>query len=265
MMLDEKFFKHLAASGLSPATIALRRAHLDRFAREINGDLAAASTEDLESFLANTAWANDYRRSMRSSLRAYFGWLHATGRRRDNPAAILPKVKPSPPRPRPTPDLALKAAMRDADEDEVLMIRLGVEAGMRRGEVCKVHAADLVEDLGGRSLIVKGKGGKVRMIPLEDSLAAAIERRGRETGGFLFPGAIEGHISPAWLGKRISRLMPEGVTMHSLRHRFATRVYDATGDLLATQQLLGHSSPSVTQLYVEVDRRRLRKAVKAAA
>ncbi|WP_196332725.1 tyrosine-type recombinase/integrase [Trueperella pyogenes] len=145
------------------------------------------------------------------------------------------------------------------------MIRLGVEAGMRRGEVCKVHARDLVEDLGGRSLIVTGKGGKTRIIPLEDSLAAAIERRGIETGGFLFPGAIDGHISPAWLGKRISRLMPEGVTMHSLRHRFATRVYDATGDLLATQQLLGHSSPSVTQTYVQVDRRRLRKAVKAAA
>ncbi|WP_461004435.1 tyrosine-type recombinase/integrase [Trueperella pyogenes] len=264
-MVEESYFRHLAASGLSTATIALRRAHLDRFAREINTDLSAVTTENLETFLSNAAWANDYRRSLRSSMRSYFGWLHATGRRQDNPAAILPKVKPTPPRPRPTPDLALKAAIRDAANDELLMIRLGVEAGMRRGEVCKVHARDLVEDLGGRSLIVTGKGGKTRIIPLEDSLAAAIERRGIETGGFLFPGAIDGHISPAWLGKRISRLMPEGVTMHSLRHRFATRVYDATGDLLATQQLLGHSSPSVTQTYVQVDRRRLRKAVKAAA
>ncbi|WP_311777441.1 tyrosine-type recombinase/integrase [Trueperella abortisuis] len=264
-MIDNRFFKHLAASGLSEGTIKLRRAHLERFERELAADIGAASAEALEEILGRPGWSRDYRRSLRATMRLYFGWLHATGRRDDNPALLLPKIKAAPPRPRPTPDLALAAALRDASEDEALMIRLGVEAGLRRGEVCKVHGHDLVDDLGGRSLMVTGKGDKTRSVPLSDSLARAVERRAKVTGGYLFPGAIEGHISPAWCGRRVSRLMPDGVTMHSLRHRFATRVYDATGDLLATQKLLGHSSPAVTQVYVEVDRRRLRAAACAAA
>lgn len=264
-MIDNRFFKHLAASGLSEGTIKLRRAHLERFERELAADIGEASAEALEEILGRPGWSRDYRRSLRATMRLYFGWLHATGRRDDNPALLLPKIKAAPPRPRPTPDLALAAALRDASEDEALMIRLGVEAGLRRGEVCKVHGRDLVDDLGGRSLIVTGKGDKTRSVPLSDSLARAVERRAKVTGGYLFPGAIDGHISPAWCGRRVSRLMPDGVTMHSLRHRFATRVYDATGDLLATQKLLGHSSPAVTQVYVEVDRRRLRAAACAAA
>lgn len=264
-MINDRFFSHLAAAGLSPATIALRRAHLERFARDIRQDIDAATVEDLEEFLARPGWTNDYRRSLRATMRTYFAWLQATGRRQDNPAVLLPKIKAAPPRPRPTPDLALAAALRDADEDTALMIRLGVEAGLRRGEVCKVHGRDLIDDLDGRTLVVLGKGNKTRYVPLSDSLARAVQRRAEETGGYLFPGKIDGHISAAWCGRKVSRLMPEGVTMHSLRHRFATRVYDATGDLLATQQLLGHASPAVTQAYVKVDRRRLRAAVGAAA
>jgi site-specific recombinase XerD len=49
--------------------------------------------------------------------------------------------------------------------------------------------------------------------------------------------------------------------VHQLRHTFATRVYETTGDLLITQQLLGHASPATTAIYAQVSGSRLRDAV----
>lgn len=261
----EHFFIHLAAAGRSKGTLALRKSHLQRFERFIGHDLETATVEELESFLAGDFKA-EYKRSVRSTFRQFYTWLQATGRRTDNPAHSLLPIAPSQPRPRPTPTPALERALQGADEDETLMIRLGVEAGMRRGEVAVVHELDLFEDLGGWSLVVHGKGSRERVAPLNDGLARTLLVRFRKQPGWLFPGHVDGHISAAWIGKRVSRLLPDGVTMHSLRHRFATRAYIASDrDLLVVQQLLGHSSPTVTQRYVQVEDMRLRAVSVAAA
>lgn len=261
----EKYLNHLAAGGQSRHTIALRRAQLRRLSAYLPCPLAEASTSLLEGYLGRSDLSNEYRRSLRAAMRGYYGYLQATGARLDNPAAQLPKIKPRPPKPRPTPDLAYQRALKDATDVERLMLRLGAEAGLRRGEVAQVHSRDLLDDLGGTSLLVHGKGGRQRLVPLTDSLAGALRSHFKTHGpGFAFPGKDAGHLSAAYVGKRISRLLPDGVTMHSLRHRFATRVYAASADLLATQQLLGHASPSTTQLYVAVDGARLRSAVEAA-
>lgn len=143
------------------------------------------------------------------------------------------------------------------------MIRLAAEAGLRRGEVAVVHSRDLLKDLAGKSLLVHGKGDKDRVVPLCESLGRELAVRMRKQPGWLFPGNIGGHISPAWVGKRVGRLLPEGITMHSLRHYFATGTYRRSRDLLAVQQLLGHTSPAITQLYVQVDQDRLRAALAA--
>ncbi|MDD7687530.1 MAG: tyrosine-type recombinase/integrase [Actinomycetaceae bacterium] len=171
-----------------------------------------------------------------------------------------------PPRPRPVSDIAYYGAKRDADAGELLMLRFAAEAGLRRGEVAQIHESDFIRDLLGFSLLVHGKGGKERHVPLEDSLAREALRTIREQGGgYLFPGNDNGHLSARWIGKRISRLLPDGVTMHALRHRFATKIYSGSHDILATQQLLGHASPATTQLYVGVDAARLRDVARAAA
>lgn len=144
-----------------------------------------------------------------------------------------------------------------------MMIRLASEAGLRRGEVARVHARDVVADLLGSSLIVHGKGGKDRQVPITESLAAAI--KAGAAGGYLFPGADAGHLAPATIGALVSRVLPSGVSMHDLRRGFATRAYQATGDLLSVQELLGHASPETTLAYVTVAPARLRAAVMAAA
>ena len=143
-----------------------------------------------------------------------------------------------------------------------LAARLSVELGMRRGEVACVNVdRDLIDSSDGAALIVHGKGGKTRVIPITESLAGEL----RKYRGFVFPGNIGGHISPEWLGKLLSRSMPAGVSMHALRHRFTTRAYRATRDLVAVQRVLGHASPETTLVYLQMSDDALRRVVEAAA
>jgi integrase len=83
--------------------------------------------------------------------------------------------------------------------------------------------------------------------------------------GYVFPGQDDGHLSPRYVGKLLATLLPEGWTMHTLRHRFATRAYALRSDLLLVQEMLGHASPTTTRRYVEYDRARMRAVVEELA
>lgn len=143
------------------------------------------------------------------------------------------------------------------------MARLACEVGLRRAEVATAHSDGLVRDHNGWAIIVTGKGGKQRVVPLTNDLAAELRRYCK--GGFIFPGQIDGHLSPDCVGRLISRLMPPGWTMHKLRHRFATTGYNGTKDLRAVQEALGHSSIATTQLYTAINLTNLRAVSEAAA
>ena len=143
-----------------------------------------------------------------------------------------------------------------------LAVRLASELGLRRGEVAKVRGCDLVRDLHGWSLIVHGKGGKARTVPVPESIAVEIQGHGP---GWLFPGADSGHVSAEWIGRLVGRALPRGVTMHALRHSFATRAYERTGDLVAVQRVLGHESPQTTLRYLAIADETLRAVVEAVA
>ena len=67
------------------------------------------------------------------------------------------------------------------------------------------------------------------------------------------------------VGDRVSEALTDGWTMHSLRHRFASRAYGLTGDVLAVQAILGHASPKTTLAYVVVEPDRLRRTMMAVA
>lgn len=136
------------------------------------------------------------------------------------------------------------------------MIRLAFEMGLRRGEVVQIHSDDILDDLWGKSLMVRGKGGKTRVVPIPDSLVPEIMSYPR---GWLFPGNIDGHVSPLWAAELVRETLPPDKTMHSLRHGFATRAYlESGGDLLLVQELLGHASPETTLRYIFRDSRHKR-------
>ena len=82
--------------------------------------------------------------------------------------------------------------------------------------------------------------------------------------GHLFPGQCDGHLSVVYVGQLISSLMPAGYTMHTLRHRMATRAYRGSRNLRAVQTLLGHASVATTQRYCACDDDEVRAAAACA-
>lgn len=175
---------------------------------------------------------------------------------------VIPSVRKTPANPHPASDGALGACLQSRDLRVRLAARLAAELGLRRAEVAAINAdRDLLSDASGETLIVHGKGGKTRLVPLPAALAGEL----RSYQGFVFPGQESGHISAAWLGRLVSREMPEGVTMHALRHRFTTRAYRKTHDLVALQKVLGHASPETTLVYLQLADDSLRRVVEAAA
>lgn len=247
------------AAGRSSETIALRRYHLTRLATWAAPRRPEDLTlDDLLHWLGERDWSRETLRSYRASVRGFYRWAVATGRVAVDPAAGLPPVAPAQPRPRPAPPTAVVTALREADQRVWLMIRLGVEVGLRRGEVARVHSRDVLDDLGGWSLRVHGKGARERTVPLPDSLARALRRLPE---GYAFPGADDGHLSARWVGRLVSRMLPEGVTMHALRHLCATELHDEHRDLRAVQRLLGHASVATTERYVAVRDETVRRMV----
>lgn len=243
-----EFSRAQRVAGKSPATIRLRRDQLQLLARHTDAGPWEVTTSDLYAWLADADWSQERRRSVRTTLRIFYRWAVALGSLPHNPADGLPPVRAMRPNPRPTPDAVYRRARLAADPRARLMLRLASECGMRRAEVAQVHSRDLEQDLGGWSLVVHGKGSRVRLIPLPASLAAELVKIDY---GFVFPGNDHGHLSARWVGTIIARLL-EGHGMHSLRHRFATMAYQTDRDTFTLQGVLGHASPETTRRYVQV-------------
>lgn len=250
----------LRAAGLSAQTIKSRRYKMVHLATLLMpSGPEDVTTEQIVQAFARQQWKPETRKAYRNTISSFFRWLHKSGRRSDDPSLDVPRVKKPHAHPRPCPDRYIAAAMKMATTSERLMIRLGAECGLRRGEIARVHSDDVVADSAGRSLIVRGKGDKQRIVPLPDDLAGII----MDARGYLFPGRFGGHVEESYIGDHISRLLPDGYAAHTLRHRFATTAYAATHDLFVVAELLGHESVETTEHYVAMPDGRLREATAA--
>src|SRR5947209_11037765 len=254
----------LIAAGTSSATRKTRRAHVRRVARELAAshprDITSA---DLVGILGRPGFSMEHRRGLRASLASFYRWCVEQGVVEVDPTLTLPHIRAALGAPRPATDDIWRTLLATADARTALMARLACEAGLRRAEVAQVHSDDLNAGIGGAELIVHGKGGKQRVVPITVSLAAAIQAA-CPFGGFLFPGKIDGHMSADRVGHLVSKVMPKGWSIHKLRHRFATRGYAGTGNLRAVQEALGHASVATTQRYTAVSSAEVRLVSEAA-
>jgi integrase len=238
-------------------TAWLKRSIARRTATASPADL---TLDDVVILFSDCDWSRERRRSMRTSLDSFCGWAVIRGLVEVNVGAQLPRVSIPPAAPRPATEVQWRELLVAAAPRERLMARLAGELGLRRAEVARCHLRDLVPDGGRWALIVTGKGGRQRTVPVPDDLAAEI--RDYCPGGWLFPGP-HGHLSPKYVGTVISRMLGPTTTMHQLRHRFASQGYQATHDLRALQSVLGHSSLATTQRYVQAADDAERKLVEA--
>lgn len=246
----------MKAADRAEGTIRLHRHYLAQL-REVHADPWAVTLEDLQTLLATASWGSEARKSARTVFRGFYRWAHGIGVLEDDPALGLAPVRVSPGVPRPTPEHLVKQLTKARDPRIGFMAMLAAYAGLRAGEIARVHQDDLVGD----ELLVHGKGKRERVVPIVDPYLLGHLQLVR---GWAFPNGLGGHLSPGHVSKLMSVAMPQGWTCHTLRHRMASVAYAGTRDLLAVQQLLGHSRPETTQRYVQLPGDALRSAARAA-
>jgi integrase/recombinase XerD len=251
-------------------------------------DLSDASAEDVEAYFhalgaRGLAPATAARR--RASLRQFYRFALGEGWRKDDPSRRVDAPKKGRPLPkvlsRAEVEALIQAAWnKDADGAGGLrlacMIELLYASGLRISELLALPLAALARDPA--YLMVKGKGGKERLAPLNDAARAAVKAylpvrprflpKGVKDSPWLFPSRGAGGRLTA---RRMAQLLDEAaaaagvdparVSPHVLRHAFATHLLEGGADLRAVQTLLGHADIATTQIYTHVAEDRLREVV----
>lgn len=254
-------------AGAAPeSTVGQRLYQLRRFASDHPALTPWQVTLDhLVLWLAgHPQWKPNTRRAYRGALRAFFAWSVAVGHLEHSPAAALPRVKATRGLPRPCPEDILRGAVAKADDRARLMLLLAAYGGLRRAEIAALRSQDVRREEDGWCLRVHGKGDVYRDVPVTGHLAAALLDHPQ---GWLFPSPTRhgDHLTPAHVGVLASRLLPDGWALHTLRHRFATRVRRGGADIYVIAELLGHRNIETTRIYTRLGGDELRRAVDGAA
>ena len=271
-------------AGLAEASVASYRRDLQLAERLCAKPLSDFSAADVQAVLAQLL---DLQRKassmarMRVSLRRFFAWMVEGRLRADDPTVLLEAVRHEKPLPRSlseaeverllaAPDLATPAGLRDAAMLEVLYA-----CGLRVSELVglPLSAVFLQEAV----LRVRGKGDKVRLVPMGEQAAEMVERYCREARPLLLEGRVSDVLFIAARGGAMNRRtfwklihdyaiavgIRTAVSPHTLRHAFATHLVNHGADLRVVQMLLGHSNLSTTQIYTHVAEARLAKVFAA--
>lgn len=200
-------------------------------------------------------WGAAACRSAQSALASFYRVMVDEGVVAVSPMDRVPRTRAPRRLPRPADECQVMAGLRAHDADTRLMVSLAAKAGLRRAEIAGLRREDVVRD----GLLVRGKGSRERWVPVDlDTLRVLRER----PAGWVFPGRFSGHVHPATVYRRVRDASE--VSPHPLRHRYATVVYDGSGDLLSVRDLLGHQSTVTTEGYVALAQRRLRSAAAGA-
>lgn len=241
-------------------------------------DLAGIAARDVRAFLTARRNLGTQSRSLArtlSALRTFFNWLEAAEilKNRTMKQMASPRVGHSVPKPLPIDkarqvvDGGMAADLDWIVARDVAVLLLLYGSGLRLSEA--LGLTRYTAPLPGRdTIMIRGKGGKDRLVPVLPVAQRAIARYltlcpfALSPDEPLFRGAKGGPLSPRLIQLAMERMRSElgladTATPHALRHSFATHLLSAGADLRQIQELLGHASLSTTQVYTEVDRDRL--------
>ncbi|WP_291364670.1 tyrosine recombinase [Acetobacter sp. UBA5411] len=288
----DSFLEMLAAErAAAPATLAAYTRDLEQCSEALGAEgetLATASVEALRRWVAEMASDKLARRTIArriSCIRQFYLFLLREGRRPDNPASQLDAPSPQQTLPKFLTETEVSALIdastcspdnSPAQRRRLLLGRAALEllysTGLRISELLALRRDMFREDV--RMLMVRGKGGRERLVPLSDPARDAVmvlllEDEAKKSL-WLFPGRTP--LRPITrqgfdkiltdIGSRAgidsARLSP-----HVLRHSFATHMLAHGADLRVLQMLLGHADIATTQIYTHVQADRLRAVVES--
>ncbi|KAB2912534.1 MAG: site-specific tyrosine recombinase XerD [Hyphomicrobiaceae bacterium] len=291
------FLEMIAAErGAADNTLQAYQRDLEHFGNFLVGrrkSFVTAEASDISAYLrelseAGMAPASRARRL--SAIRQLFKFLSAEGAVAEDPALGFSGPRKGRAIPKTLSvgevDRLIEAARRRTQStkgrDRVRALRLHAliemlyATGMRVSELVTLPRSVLAGD--GRVLTIKGKGGRERLVPLNQAARAALDNYLNVGDGddvapmvmtkWLFASrGVEGHLTRQRLAQELKDLAleagidPERVSPHVLRHAFASHLLDRGADLRSVQQLLGHADISTTQIYTHVLEERLKKLV----
>lgn len=285
----EAFLEMMSAErGASENTLAAYRRDLEEASAFLGGKLPGATSQQIRDWLEDLAgrgFAASSQARKLSTLRQFFRFLHAEGLRGDDPTGVVDSPKKSRPLPKTMAEntvgrlleraeMEAAQAREDNTSRDALRLRALLETlyatGLRVSELVSLPATVALRDE--RFFLVRGKGGKERVVPLSHKARAAMKEWLRVRAGcealaespFLFPAASEsGHLPRQVFARELKGLAARAgipvarVSPHVLRHAFASHLLQNGADLRAVQQLLGHADISTTQIYTHVLENRL--------
>lgn len=225
-----------------------------------------ASRTDVEAWLDSRPMSLDSWRNSLVHIRGFYAWVREAGWLEEVPTARIRPPKQRRGLPHPIGDEDLVRAVAAAAPLLRSWLLLGAFEGLRCQEIAGLDAED-VRTSAGALFVRRGKGAKERSVPLHPDVALALAALDLPAAGAIFtmPGE-DRRVPPYVVSQRINRhLAHEGIdaTAHSLRHWFATHVYQSTQDLRLVQELLGHSSVATTQIYAACDPQKAAPAIRA--
>lgn len=248
------FRQYQAWRHFSERTITGRARLLTNLAHFLGRDPVDSSTKELERWLASCSLGARSKAMYLSVLRAYFRWAVDDGRRKDNPALKIPSPRLPRTIPRPIATKDLELALSRADPRMKAWLTLGCYAGFRCVEISRLDRDHVLEGHDPPLLLVlNGKGGHQRAIPLNLNVEKALRNYGLPNRGPLFRLNNGRPIQAQTVSYYINHFLHSlGIasTAHRLRSWFATTLHARTKDLPLVSELLGHASLKTTSLYV---------------
>ena len=295
-----EYLRHLAKErDVSPNTVKAYERDLHEFVEFLGGyygtegwSWEGVDRMAMRGFLAHLSRRGVGKRTMArtlSGVRSFYRWMHRNEMVEANPARAVgaPKLDKYLPGylDRPQIDLLFQMAESRAmegnftDVRNLAVLELFYSTGMRLSELQGLSRGDL--DLVTQQVKVRGKGKKERIVPIgdhavlalrnyeskRDELLRGVGTRGERSAYFL--ARTGKRIGPRMVQKIVSAFLAEidedaGLSVHSLRHTFATHLLDNGADLRAVQELLGHASISTTQIYTHTSVERLKQVYQKA-
>lgn len=288
--LLESFLSMLAAErGASRHTIEAYERDIRQFLDTVTDPLrvSAADVRDWLSSLETEGLSARSAARKLSALRQFFAFLYTEKYRTDNPLTVVETPKTGRRLPKAlneeVVDQLLTAAHEDTTPDGLrlaAMLEILYASGLRVSELVTLKTSQWQKDSAGHVpyMMVKGKGNKERLVPLNSAAAKALDAylthrplflpKSVDASPWLFPSRSgEGYVTRQRFGQMLKALAlkanldPALLSPHVLRHCFATHLLHRGADLRVVQQLLGHADISTTQIYTHVHQERLKALV----